>query len=59
MQHLLFSVVDPQFRAKPAGVSDVSLLAFPYAIFLLLIFSLFVWVLSVLLLLSLGDSLHL
>lgn len=24
VQHLLFSVTDPQFRAKPAGVSDVS-----------------------------------
>ena len=25
LQHLLFSVTDPQFRVKPAGVSDVSL----------------------------------
>lgn len=24
LQHLLFSVTDPQYRAKPAGVSDVS-----------------------------------
>ena len=24
LQHLLFSVTDPQFRVKPAGVSDVS-----------------------------------
>lgn len=23
-QHLLFSVTDPQYRTKPAGVSDVS-----------------------------------
>lgn len=24
LQHLLFSVIEPQFRVKPAGVSDVS-----------------------------------
>lgn len=24
LQHLLFSVTDPQYKAKPAGVSDVS-----------------------------------
>lgn len=24
VQHLLFSVTEPQFRVKPAGVSDVS-----------------------------------
>lgn len=24
LQHLLFSVTDPQYRAKPPGVSDVS-----------------------------------
>lgn len=33
-QHLLFSVTDPRFRVKPAGVSDVSL--FFFLIFLLL-----------------------
>lgn len=27
-QHLLFSVTDPRFRVKPAGVSDVSLFFF-------------------------------
>lgn len=25
LQHLLFSVTEPQFRVKPPGVSDVSL----------------------------------
>lgn len=25
LQHLLFSVTEPQYRIKPAGVSDVSL----------------------------------
>ncbi len=28
LQHLLFSVTDPQFRVKPAGVSDVSVFYF-------------------------------
>lgn len=26
LQHLLFNVTDPQYRAKPAGVSDVSII---------------------------------
>lgn len=25
LQHLLFSVTEPQYRVKPVGVSDVSL----------------------------------
>ena len=32
VQHLLFSVTEPQFRVKPAGVSDVSLYFIPYAL---------------------------
>ena len=39
VQHLLFSVIDPQFRAKPAGVSDVSLTSISLSNFLLLVFS--------------------
>lgn len=58
MQHLLFSVIEPQFRGKPAGVSDVSLLAFTFVIFYY--YSLpFHRVHGILLLLWLNDSLPL